>query len=336
MEVLQRLQMDRQGRGAPVRCGIAPIGERLEPGLDRADLSAGLELDVGAGRLVVGRRMAVVQGQHREFGPAGAEDTQAQVGRRRQILEHRQDAHRARRAEPPRLVRRQAGEVQGHAQLQDLADRRVLAEVLARHLAADDQTIRGLEGRDRIAGERGEGHQLEQAGIGPADLLQGLEVSAAHAHAADFQPRRLLHLRKVERQEMAGGPGHVVGLERLLAGEREVLLEPEHLLISGDEPVEADLVAQVEADQDCGGEADAQAQDGDPGVQPVAGQVSERGQDVVAQHGELSVSRPWCGSGCRRRRCGAGPSCRSGHRRPPGRPAAGWSAAPPPHGSASG
>ncbi len=167
------------------------------------------------------------------------------------------------------------------------------------------------------------------------------------------QTGRALDLRKIELQLGRRHRRHGWKHERLGARQDEGLAQAIDLFLAGDEALEAVFVAQVEADQDRGGEADRQARDGDGGVEPVAREVSQRCGDVVLQHGVLpsggagkgalaAVGRAAARAGFvggptnREEARGMAVRRRAGFPRPPGRRAAGWCAAPRRHGPASG
>ncbi len=87
----------------------------------------------------------------------------------------------------------------------------------------------------------------------------------------------MLRLGEVQPEEAGGGDGGAVEPLRLLARKDDVVLQPVDAFVAGDEALEGVFVAQEQADQDRRGEADREAEDGDPGIEAVAADVAERG-----------------------------------------------------------
>ena len=183
-------------------------------------------------------------------------------------------------------VERRRSCVEAGVDHQGAADGGVLAEILAGHLASQDQAVRRLEGRIGVAGQDRQGHHLEEAGIGPDNVLADGDVPTLEVGIRDRQPGDLRRLGEVEPEISGHGRDGPVDGARFRSGESQIELQAVDLLPTGNEPLEADLVADVEADQDRRGEAGRQAEDGDGGIESVAADVADGGGDVVSQHDE--------------------------------------------------
>jgi hypothetical protein len=141
-----------------------------------------------------------------------------------------------------------------------------------------------LQGRDRVSREHRVGQYLEEVGVGPSHALPGLGLVPSNPAAGTGQPGDGLHVRKVERELGGRGARGGIGGGGLLARCEYVRLQPVDVLIAGDEPLEAIFVADVEPDQNRCGETRGQSEDGDAGIKPVAREIAEGGDEVIAQH----------------------------------------------------
>ncbi len=287
--------------------------------------------------------MPLVGGDRRKGGAGRGEDLDVEVGVGGQVLQHRQHPHGV-------VARRRARQIGiGNAGIdqEGLADRRILAEVLARRPAGEHQPIGRLERGVGISGEHRIGHDPEETGIGPDErFLEGL-VSDLEGGPARGQTGRPFDLREIELELGRRHRGRRRQHEGLGARQDQGFGEAVDLLVAGNELLEAIFVAQIEPDQDRRGEADGQAGDGDGRVDPVAREVPQRGRDVVLQHGGVPSGAIGKGAPAALGRAVAagavfvgGPTnserawramavrLRAGSRRPPGHRAAGWCAGP--------
>ncbi len=160
--------------------------------------------------------MPVVEGQERQARAPGAEQADADVRGFGQVLQHRQHPHGVGRGPGLLLGGRQVEGERG-GEPQRLADRHVLAEVLARHLPGQHQPVGRLQRRHGIAREHGHPQDLEDVGVGPGDLLERFRFSTAQADAAHLDPGALLHLREVELEVLGQRAHDIVLRRRLLA-----------------------------------------------------------------------------------------------------------------------
>ncbi len=177
--------------------------------------------------------------------------------------------------------------IQARIQLEGAADHVIPAEVLAGHLACQHHAVRGRHGGVRIAAQYRQAHHLEEIRIDPGDRFVGGRLADPDLGVAHIQPRDVFYFREVQLQEVRGGRGGDIDMPGLLARQQQLQLQPVDALMVGHEAIEADLVAQVEPDQDRRSEADAEPQDGDAGIEPVARQVAKGGGEVVAEHDPL-------------------------------------------------
>ena len=195
----------------------------------------------------------------------------------RQILEHPGDPH---------LIFLAAADSGDGA-----AERIRRAEALHRLLAADDETVGAVERGLRIAGEEGDFQDLEEGRVG-AQQVGIIGVGAVQENRpVPLGAGDRLDLGEVLGQGLGDHPFGAllelliprlgVGVEGLdlvdAAGVRQPLLE-------------ARLVADVEQDEDAGGEAQSEAGDVDEGIGPALGQRPETHGKIIAPHRPNSLS----------------------------------------------
>ncbi len=297
----------RIGQGHGVEAELAARYERGEQGVFRlaGDVERTLQLCVGLARRephegvgpdVAERGVGLELGQAGVGALAGGVDLGGEVGVGRQVLQHRGDPQRMPGRNAGRLGRR-AGTRVGGLHLQHIAERQVAAEIFAGHGAGDRHRI-GLVQRGRgIAGQGGQGKDLEEAGIDPGEVALGdrdVPGPVAHRGKGLHQPRG--DDPRHHRPELArdGGLGGVVVGARILAGLHELVGDLVDLLVARQPMVVVELAPDELGDQDGGGEGHRQAQDADRGIELVAPQVAERRGEIVAEHSPSSF-RPRAG-----------------------------------------
>ncbi len=277
--------------GVEARRGVRPTtgGDQRLVQISRRGL--GFETHEGAGEdLSPVGRPRILAGQVGIGRAARKEDLGGQVGVGRQVLEHRGDPHRMPgHGSGGGRERTEARARGGGLHLQSVADRQVLAEVLARHGPRDHRGVRLLQGCVEISAQGPQGEHLEDVRVGPGDGLFVARVvcgRTAQGRGGRHQPRHRLGAR--ERGPDLGGKGR----RACVAGHR-VRARHEgpkgggdgvNALVAGDPMVVGQLVAHELADQDGCSEGGREAQDGDGGVEPVALQVAQGRDEVVAEH----------------------------------------------------
>ncbi len=147
-----------------------------------------------------------------------------------------------------------------------------------------------MQGGHAISRQHRIGHHFEEVGVGPADSVYRPGLAPSQRLAGRLEPGHGLHLWEIQREVRPHRPQRAVHLLDLLAGQGEVELDAVDVLIARDEPLEAVFVSDIKSDHDRRGEADGEAEDGDPRVEPVAAEVAEGGGEVVAQHGPLLLA----------------------------------------------
>ncbi len=290
MQIRQRLQPEAVDR-CPVRTGKAHGREVGEAGAQRISRSAGLEPQIGQFRNLERRGIGVIQRQHGERRAARAEHLSMEMGVRRQVLEHRHHAHGVEACQPLEgglqvggRIRTQRRQFQARVDHQHLADGGVLAEVLARRRARQHQAVGRGQGRVGVTGQDRQGHDLEEIRIGPEHRFGDRDVAMLERGRVVLEPRHVFSFGEIQ-PEIAGGHGRrAIEPLRLLPGQLDVVLQAIDAFVAGDEAFERVFVAQEQSDEDGHGEADRQAQDGNPRVEAVAADVAKRGGDVVTEH----------------------------------------------------
>ncbi len=287
MDPGDRHQAEAERRRAVPR-RIMPLAKGGQGGGQRPWRHARPKLQIGQVVDGVGRWMTIVDRQRRKGRPAGDEHLDVQMGVGRDVLEHRHHPHRVEGGDRRLLVGGIAeGRVLGRIQLDRAADRGVLAEVLAGHLAGQHQPVGGLHGGVGVARQHRVGHHPEEVRPDPGRRFRGGDLASLQEQPRRAHPGGVLHLGKIEPErsgQRSAGEDHGHGF---LAGHGHVRFQAIGALVAGQEPLEGVLVAQVQTDHDGRGEADRQAQDGDAGIEPVAGEVVQRGGQIVAEHGPL-------------------------------------------------
>ena len=159
------------------------------------------------------------------------------------------------------------------------ADRVVLPEVLAGHGLADDHRIRRRERGGGVAAHQGHVEHVEEVAVGPVDPLLvelpvfGREQPGPHRRS---NAEHFLRLGKPGPDEVAQDPGRP---------RRAVRHNPVDPLSPRVVPVVAQLVADVQEDDQAAGHADGEADDVDRGVGPGREDVPPRGEEVMSDHG---------------------------------------------------
>ncbi len=288
VDPVDRHQAEAERRRAVLR-RIVASSERREPASQRFRPNPGPELHIGQLADVVGRSVPFFDRHGRKRRPAGSEDLDVQVGVGREVLEHRHHPHGMEAGDQGLLGWRIAqGRVFGRVDQHRAADRGVDTEVLAGRLAGQDQPVRRLQGSVGISGQHRIGHDPEEVRRDPDRGLRSGDIPALQERTAGAEAGDVFHLWERQLQgarQDAAGEDHRPGL---LAGQGRVGLQSIGALVARQKALESVFVAQIEADHDRRGKADRQAQDGDAGIEPVAGEVAQRGREIVAEHDPYS------------------------------------------------
>ncbi len=272
---------------AGVGLGVRLAGD-VKSALEVRRLRGRREPDEGEVVQIAGRHI-VQKGQDGIGGAARGEDFRRQVGVGRQVLDHGGDLHRA----PGDVLLRGIGPPPGPRtqglDLQRVPDRQITPEVLARHPPRDHDGVRLLQRRPQVARQGRNREHLEDVRIGPGESLVGDDRGPWTAAKRDvWRPAETRHgggSRILRPQPGGNAGGGLVADHRGLAGFHDELGHLVDLRVAGDPTVVAELAPDELGDQDRRGQGHRQPQDADGRVEPVALQVAQGRDHVVAEHG---------------------------------------------------
>ena len=227
------------------------------------------EPDVGVQVSVIFPVVQVPAGLYRSHRAIGYEHVRPHVGIGRNVL------HDARHREVPAIV-----------EIDRIADGLFVAEVLEGQILRDHHRIR-LGERDALIprGQRNAEH-LEQVGSRPDDfafIVDGVSEIDQPRGFGTSQPDDKLDLGEVALQggsPARGRPGRLNGL----APTFDIVDDAVHAVGMGMIPVVAELILDVQEDQDAGGHADCEPGDIDERVGGMPAEIAQGHAEVIPEH----------------------------------------------------
>jgi len=174
--------------------------------------------------------------------------------------------------------------------LQRAADDVGAVEIAAGGTFVDHDGMRVVEGGIGVAGDHGQGEDLEDRGVGE-DKVMLKNVVAAFPHqlvAGVAESDHLLDLRIVSDQGGAEEFGDVGGIEPGVI-DVAILIDPIDAVGVDVEAVITELVGDVQDDQQADTEAGSEADDVEGGKTLAFPEAAEGDLEIVAEHWEWSI-----------------------------------------------